>query len=445
MSGGTFIPGVSKVRPGLYMNFKAAALASIRVAERGTVILPLVASWGKERSFLTIEEESDVMNLLGYDINDEKMLAVREAFKRAKVVLAYRLNEGEKAKAEWGAAGAAAKAEANCSGIRGNDIVVKASVNVVDEELVDVKVFVDGRLRHEQSKKNIEELEENLWVRFSGAGPIPETAGMPLSGGTDGEAINEDYTDFLAACETQMFHTVAFPVADPTLKVSFATWVKKLRDDEGKKITGVVADYDADYEGMINVKNGVVLNDGAKLDALAVVPWVAGATAGASMVDSLTYTAYEGAVDAYPRLTNTGYISALTKGQFVFQFDGEKTKVEQDINSLHTYEQDKNEQFSKNRVIRVLDNINNDLLRTFSESYVGKVDNNADGQALLKQAVVDGYLATLQTAKAIQNLDRENDFVIDEKKSVGDEVWATVGVQPVDSMEKFYFNVIVRK
>ena len=101
MVGGTFIPGVSKVRPG-YMNFRAAALASIRVAERGTVILPLIGNWGQERTFLTIEEEDDVMAKLGYDINDIEMLAVRESYKRAKVILAYRLNEGNKAKATWG-------------------------------------------------------------------------------------------------------------------------------------------------------------------------------------------------------------------------------------------------------------------------------------------------------------------------------------------------------
>ncbi len=440
MAGGTFIQGVSKVRPGLYMNFRAAALASIRVAERGTVILPIVANWGAERTFLTIEEEDNVASKLGYDINDAPMLSVREAYKRAKVILAYRLNAGTKAAAVWGAATATAK----CGGTRGNDIIIKASVNVVDENLLDVQTYVDGRLKDEQTATNIQDLAANDWVVFSGTGAITATAGSNLIGGTNGTVINADYTEFLSACETQMFNVVAYPVSDPTLKVSFATWVKKLRDDEGKKIVGVLADYNADYEGIINVKNGVILNDGTVLDALGAVPWVAGATAGASMVQSLTYSAYEGAVDANPRLSNLGYINGLLGGQFVFQFDGEKTKVEQDINSLHTYDQTKNQRFSKNRVIRVLDNVANDLLKTTSDSYTGKIDNNADGQALLKQAVVDGYLETLQTAKAIQNLDKDADFIIDTVKSVGDEVWAKIGIQPVDAMEKFYFDVVVR-
>lgn len=440
MAGGTFIPGVSKIRPGLYMNFRAAALASIRVAERGTVILPLIANWGQEQTFLTIEDEDAVSAKLGYDINDTEMLAVREAYKRAKVILVYRLNKGNKAAATWGAATATAK----YSGTRGNDIIIKAAVNVLDENVMDIQTYVDGRLKDEQTAAKIQDLAANDWVTFSGTGAIPATAGANLTNGTNGTVINADYTEFLSACETQMFNVVAYPVSEPTLKVSFVTWIKKLRDDEGKKIVGVLADYDADYEGVINVKNGVILNDGTVLDALGAVPWVAGATAGASIIQSLTYSQYEGAVDANPRLSNLGYKNALLAGQFVFQFDGEKTKVEQDINSLHTYDQTKNQRFSKNRVIRVLDNVNNDMLRTFSESYIGKIDNNADGQALLKQAVVDGYLETLQTAKAIQNLDKEADFIIDTVKSVGDEVWAKIGIQPVDAMEKFYFDVVVR-
>ena len=443
MSGGTFLEGIGgKIRPGLYINFKAVALARIRVAERGTVILPLIANWGQEKTFLPIEEEDDAMAKLGYDINDPEMLAVREAYKRAKVILVYRLNQGVKASVNWGSS-PIATATAKHSGTRGNDIVIKAATNIVDTSKKDVLTYVDGMLVDEQTAANIEDLVANNWVSFSGTGSIPATAGTTLQGGTNGTVVNADYTNFLDACETQMFDVVAYPVNDPTLKVSFSTWVKKLRDNEGKKIVGVLADYDADYEGIINVKNGVILNDGTVLDALGAVPWVAGASAGASIVKSLTYSAYEGAVDANPRLTNLGYNNALLAGQFVFQFDGSKTKVEQDINSLHTYEQGKNERFSKNRVIRVLDAINNDLLRTFSESYIGKIDNNEDGQALLT-AAVDQYFLTLQAGGAIQNYVPGQDFAINKEKSVGDEVWANIAVQPVDAMEKFYFTVRVR-
>ena len=96
--------------------------------------------------------------------------------------------------------------------------------------------------------------------------------------------------------------------------------------------------------------------------------------------------------------------------------------------------------FSKNRVVRTLDGINNDLLKLFTGSYIGIINNNAEGQSLLVSAV-DEYFLTLQQANIITNYEPGQDFVITQAS--GDNVWADVSVQPVDSMEKFYFSIKV--
>jgi hypothetical protein len=443
VAGGTFTPGVEKVRPGLYMNFQAKALARIQSGERGTVAIQLALNWGKPRTFLAINEEADTMKLLGYDYNSPEMLYVREAKKNAKTVLVYRLNGvgagAVKATATWGTDNTAT---AKFEGTRGNDITIVSTPDVVDATKKLVQTMVDGRVVDEQTGVNMSDLKENDWVTWGGSGAIATTAGTKLTGGANGTVTNADHTDYLSATETQFIDTIAFMSNDPTLKTSFATFIKRMRDEEGKGIQGVAADLSADFEGIINVGNGVILNDGTALDALGAVAWVAGATAGASYTQSNTYKVYEGAVDANPRLKNSEIIAALKAGKFVFVHDGEKVKVEQDINSLVTYSQTKNQRFSKNRVIRVLDAIKNDLTKATNDSYIGKVDNNKDGQALLKDAWTI-YFNELQDAGAIQNFDPKTDIFIDPKKSVGDQVFGTVGVQPVDSMEKFYFTVEV--
>ncbi len=451
MAGGTWIQGVEKVRPGLYMNFKIKALERIKSAERGTVTMPLLLSWGAAKAFLRIDTDKDVMEQLGYDINDPQMLRVREAKKRAKTLLIYRLNEGKKATASFGT-DTLATVTAKYSGIRGNELLVTSEDDASGADKKLVKTLLSGRVVDQQSVTNIEELKANAWVVFSGTGTVPKTAGTQLAGGTDGDAIGQDHTDYLDATETQHFDVIAYPFDDPGLKTSFIGFIKRMREEEGKKIQGVVAGAKTteggfanvgDYEGIINVGNGVVLNDGTKLTAVDAVAWVAGATAGASIIASNTYSAYEGAVDANPRLKNSQIIEALKKGQFIFVHDGVRVKVEQDINSLVSYSQTRNSRFSKNRVMRVLDAIANDFARVVNESYIGKLDNNKDGHALLKEAA-NQYLRDLQDAKAIQNVDFLQDFVIDPLKSVGDEVYASLGIQPVDSMEKFYFTVEVR-
>ncbi|MDO7787126.1 phage tail sheath family protein [Desulforamulus aquiferis] len=439
MPGGTFDPGVEKERAGLYINFKAAALNRITSGERGTVVIPLITDWGQHKTFIDIEEEGQVFSNFAHDINDGEMLLIREAFKNAKLVKGYRLNAGTPASATV----STMTVTSHYGGTRGNDIIVKSDVNVLDNAKKDVETYLDGRLVDTQTGANISELQPNAYVTFSGDGAIPATAGTPLTGGTDGVVINQDWTDFLSATETQYFDVLAYPTTDETLKASFVTFIKRMRDDEGKKIVGVAPGLAGDYEGIINVKNGVKLNDGTMLEAVDAVAWVAGASAGASITQSLTYKAYDSAADANPRYTNSQIIAALKAGEFLFIHDGKKVKVEKDINSLVTYSQDKNKRFSKNRVIRVLDAINNDLQSEFSESYIGKIDNNADGQALLKDAV-NLYLETLEEAGAIKDFDSQNDFIIDPVLSVGDSVYATIGAQPVDSMEKFYFTVRVR-
>ncbi|SFE54510.1 Phage tail sheath protein [Paenibacillus catalpae] len=451
MAGGTWIQGVEKVRPGLYMNFKIAALERIKSGERGTVTIPLELSWGQPRTFLKIETDGDVLDLLGYDINDPKVVKIREAKKRAKTLLVYRLNEGERAKATFGTDANVTTATAVHTGIRGNDITISSEDDPSGAAKKLVKTLVSGRVVDQQLVSTAAELKANAWVTFSGTAGVDKTAGAPLTGGTDGTVKGEDHTAYLEATETQHFDVIAYPFSDPGLKISFISFIKRMREEEGKKIQGVIASpvnngaftNISDYEGIVSVGNGVVLLDGTTLSALDAVAWVAGATAGASIIQSNTYSAYEGAVDANPRLKNSQVIEALKKGQFVFVHDGVKVKVEQDINSLVSYSQTRNGRFSKNRVVRVLDAIANDFASVANDSYIGKIDNNGDGHALLK-AAANQYLRDLQDAGAIQNVDFIKDFEIDTVRSVGDEVYVNLGIQPVDSMEKFFFTVEVR-
>jgi hypothetical protein len=439
MAGGTFVDGENKVRPGLYMNFISAALASIELSEIGITILPMVLNWGNKGEFVKVESLDYIKQNFSVDISDDSLLYLREAFKNAKTVLVYCLNAGTKASKTFGST-SICTVTAKKAGTRGNSINIVSTTNPVIGTKKDVKTYLDGILVSSQTVTNIQELIANDYVTFSGTGAVETTTGAQLSGGTTTAVTNSDYTDLLSAAETQTFDTIALPTDDATLKTTFTGWVKRLRDEEGKKIVGVINNSASDYEGIINVTCGVKLSSDQTLTAKDCVPWVAGASAASAANKSLTYFVYEGAVDAVPRLKHSEFKQALAAGEFVFLFDGEQVKVEQDINSLVTYDATKNQLFSKNRVIRVLDTVNNDLLKQFSSSYVGKIDNNTEGQSLLISAV-DEYMLTLEKANMIKNYTAGEDFEI--IKGEGDSVWANIGVQPVDSMEKFYFTVKV--
>lgn len=438
MAGGVW-SSMNKVRPGVYVNFISERQAPGTLGERGIVTMPLPLSWGPSKQIITINAGDDTFDVLGYDITAPQLLLVREALKRAKTLLLYRLNDGDKATATIGGMTVTAK----YSGVRGNNITIVVQANVDNPSMFDVQTLVEGREVDVQTVSTIGELRENAWVTFSGTGTLTETAGVNLAGGTDGEVTNADYTDYLAAIELHDFQTMAAPVTDETLKGIFVSFVRRLRETEGKKIQVVLPDYpSADYEGVISVKNGVILVDRTVIDKVKATAWVAGATAGANVNQSLTYTAYDDAIDVDTRYTHSQIEQALLNGEFLFVPSDGRAIVEQDINTFTSYTPEKGKHFSKNRVIRVLDGIANDLKRIFEQYYIGKVNNDADGRNLFKNEIIN-YLNTLQEIGAVQNFDTQNDVKVLPGNDV-DSIYVELYVQPTDSVEKIYMKITIR-
>lgn len=436
MAGGTFT-AQNKIRPGSYFDFATNATLGA-LGDRGIVTMALKLSWGAVKQVLTIHAGDNVKTLLGYDISDAKLLLIREALKRAGTLLLYRLNAGTKATITVGTLTATAK----YGGVRGNDLKVIIQTNIDDVSKFDVKTLLGNEEMDKQVVANISGLVPNAWIDWSGTGSLTATAGASLTSGTDGTVVNSDHTDYLAAIEVYDFQTVALPSNDNMLKSVYASFTKRLRDDEGKKIQAVLENYPtANYEGVISVKNGVVLADGTVLDSVSATAWVAGATAAAQVNESLTYQAYDEAIDASPRYTNSQIEAALKAGEFVFTQNQGRALVEQDINTFTSFNVTKGKVFAKNRVVRVLDAINNDLKRTFESFYIGKLDNNPDGRNLLKNEYVK-YLETLQSIGAVQNFNSQTDITIVQGES-SDSVYTEVSVQPVDAVEKIYTKVKV--
>lgn len=287
-------------------------------------------------------------------------------------------------------------------------------------------------------------LTANDYVEFkpNGPGTLTLTAGMPLVSGANGTVTNAEHSDFLAALEVQDFQTVGLVSEDNTLKALYSAYVKRLRNTEGKKVQAVLSDYaTADHEGIISVANGVVLSDGTVVDKAHAVAWVAGATAAAAVNESLTYQAYDDAVDADVRFSHSETVAALTDGELLFTYNGGRAVVEQDINTFTSFSPDKGKAFSKNRVLRVLDGIAGDLKRIFENYFIGKLPNNEDGRALFWSQCVT-YMNDLQNLEAIENFNAQSDIVV-TPGSDSDSVVLDVAVKPVDSVEKVYMKVKV--
>ncbi len=203
----------------------------------------------------------------------------------------------------------------------------------------------------------------------------------------------------------------------------------------------------ADYEGVVTTH----LNAGFKtaseeISAEVFAAYVAGLVGGASQLESRTNFVVAGATE----ITGEGVpqsheeiIKALRDGYFILtrRSDG-AIRVEQDINSLTTFTADKGKIFSKNKALRVLDGINNDIALLAEKSIIGKLANDKTGRDVFK-GLIDAHLKELMSVGAIQDYDAKGDLDLSQGAEI-DSVVVNCNVKPVDAMEKIYMTVNVR-
>ncbi len=446
MAGGTWT-SQDKVQPGVYINTRSQGNLPISVGEKGIVAIAEPLSWGPSGVIQTIIPGEDLRPYIGYDVTSSKALFLREMMKGSDTtpgpikILLYRPKGTGGVKASGTVGGLTVTALYD--GTRGNDITVIVSEDPDREGTFDVSTVVDGRIMDEQSVTAISGLISNEWVAFAGTeeGTLQETVGLPLTGGEDPTVTTADHAEFLQALEPYRFDIVVYDGTDSTLIQTYAAFVERISEKVGQKCQAVMAGASAcGSEWVISVDNGVELSDGTVLTPQQCTWWLGGAEAGALYNDSLTYAQYPYAAGAVPKLTDDQVTQAIRTGSIVFIDSFDTVKVCTDINTFTSYTVDKGPEYSKNRVMRVLDQFCNDVYRQFSLYYIGKTDNNENGRSLLKGWIV-GYLSEMQANNGIQGF--EPDDVAVYPGNTVDAVRIDVALQPVDAIEKIYISVAV--
>ncbi|WP_330576563.1 phage tail sheath family protein [Defluviitalea raffinosedens] len=426
----------NKVLPGAYINFVSAARASATLSDRGYAAIPIELNWGRENEVITVENadvQKNCFELFGYSYTDEEMKPLRELFKGAKTAYIYRINSGgEKATVTEGELTITAK----YGGTRGNDIRVVINVNVDDESKYDVITYVGNKKVDEQTVSTAEELVDNDFVTFKGTGNLSPTAGVNLTGGTNGTIDGDSYSTFLEKIESYSFNTLGYPGKDNLIKDLFVQFTKRMRDEHGVKFQTVLyKKSDADYEGIISVENKALDDNEASL-----VYWLTGQEAGCAVNRSLTNKTYDGEYAIDTDYKQSALEAGLKTGKLMFHKVGDRVNVLDDINTFVSYTVDKNEDFNNNQVIRVLDQIGNDTAVLFNTKYLGKVQNNEAGRIAFWNDLVS-YHNQLQTIQAIENFSADDITV--EKGADKKSVVVTDYVMPVSVMAKLYMTVVV--
>lgn len=422
----------NKSLPGAYINILGETPLSIKMSQRGIVALPIELGWGEKGKVYKVHPGDDTVKILGSSIND--IMPLREALKNSSEVLLCKVNGGQKASIELTSG---VTATATCEGTKGNTLSV---VTQGTSSKYTISTFLDGVLVDKQTIATYAEFKPNGFITITGTATV--VAGTKkLTGGSDTTATESDYTAVLNTLKTHNFNVIAYGGSVSAVKTNIEAYVKEMRENEGVKIQAVMSNHECDYEGIIVVDNGVILEDGTTLSSGDVCYWVAGATAGANVNQSNTGKVYEGAIDVNPRLLKSEMETKCDAGKVIFKVDySQRVTMVYDINSLTTYVGGKNKAFRKNRVLRTLDNIANDISSIWEHNYMGKIDNTVDGRSLYRASLVE-YFKALQGLNAIEGFVPEDVTV--ESGEESDAIVVNVGIKTVDSAEKLYMTISV--
>ncbi|MBS6510122.1 MAG: phage tail sheath family protein [Clostridiales bacterium] len=429
----------NKVLPGAYINFVSVDNANAQLAERGIVALPVSMDWGACNVVQEVTYSqfiNDSTKLFGYSYTHDKLKNLREVFRHATKVLAYRMTNGAvKATNTY--------ATAKYEGVRGNDITIVIGANTENSSLYDVATKLDGKTVDLQTVAGSSALKPNDFVEFKASASLTETAGTPLTGGTNGSAIEiAQHTAFLAALEAYSFNVLACPAVTAEAVAQYVAYTKRMRDERGckfqvvvYKVAGVSA---PDHEGVIQIVNTPEEATGA--DA-SLVYWVAGAEAGCAINRSCTNMLYDGEYQIAVPHTQAQLEECIKAGELVMHRVGNGIRVLMDINSLVTYTEEKGDIFADNQVVRVIDQQGNDIASLFNEKYLGAILNNDSGRTSFWNDVVTLHQGYAQMG-AIENFSSDD---IEVAKGEGKKtIVVGASITVAGTMTKLYMTTVVQ-
>ena len=255
-----------------------------------------------------------------------------------------------------------------------------------------------------------------------------------------------DYDAILSEFTTQQFNVFVYPAEQAaTEEDKTKAWVVSCRNEEGKQFTyvagGTAEDDKTPERGnarsirlkdkyVVNLINGGIAG-GEELHSGKYAAYIAGLIAATPINKSITFMQLP-LSDVNKRLKRVEQETALKAGSLVLVNDGAKVKVLQGV----TTDSDEAKR-GKIRSACARQAIITDISRTVEDNYIGKIDNNPDGQAALISAI-KAYLEVLED----ENVLMEPVVELDPKyESVGDSVYLLVSYVDVDSMEHVYLTI----
>lgn len=179
-------------------------------------------------------------------------------------------------------------------------------------------------------------------------------------------------------------------------KKKVADFIKSQRNDEDYPIKGVLANYKADHEAIVNF-TGDNLGDGITNNKYAAEVAMLLCTLGAN--ESITNHTAKNVTSCDVKDDNDACVS---NGELFLFNNGKDIVFSRGVNSLQTIPADQNETLTKIRIVEIIDMVKADMREIFEGSYFGKVGNSYKNRKTLINAL-NTYLKNISNEGYLSN------------------------------------------
>lgn len=470
MSSGTWKPGETKERTGIYNWFVSLANSRISATKKGVVGIPIKADWGPCNQLTICEDDTEILSTFG---TGGTVYLARRAIMGSKNYKPYKLllyrmatPEAERATATIGSL----KLIAKYTGSRGNEFQVAITENIQEEEKVNLCIYEGSIMRSKYTidKTDIDHLvnlinqdkESLITAVKTGEEKLEPTAAIHFLGGASGSEVKvEDYIKALAAFESAYINTLALDgVCDESILTMLKSWQNRVWNS-GKMIQVVIGgtheqDKDPalgnlrsrtyDSYGVINGIVGGIDSAGNHYCSAEMAAQIAGAVAALPLNKSITYKELSDIVDVTVELSDTQIREAILAGSFVLfkDIDPETftatVKVERGINTFTSFTEEAGEKLRKIKAISTMAAIDYDISQYAMKNVIGELDNDADGRATLISGISQ-YLEILANQHVISS-----DILVglsETLTSEGDIVYMETQAFTIDKIEQIFNKI----
>ncbi|WP_276912996.1 phage tail sheath C-terminal domain-containing protein [Aneurinibacillus aneurinilyticus] len=297
---------------------------------------------------------------------------------------------------------------------------------------------------------NIKRVKEAFYGTPSKVIVVPIGAEAPVS-------------EALTILKGMYWNYLAMPEATAADTTDIVAFVKGQRTLKKKIFKAVVANATGpDHEGIINfTTTGIKMKDGTEKTTEEFTVRLASVFAGLPFTRSATYY-------VFPDVASIEEIDdpdeAIDSGQLILVNDGKKVKIGRAVNSLVTFTAEKHQEFSKIRIVEILDMVLEDIRSTFEDEYVGKYVNSYINKLMFFRAV-NAYFEELVTESVLEatgNNSAQIDVLAQKRylesrgkdtsamseaeikqANTGSNVFGSGSISALDAMEDLKFDIAI--